>query len=253
MFLLPRPPALVPLGPFFVLAASVAGCCGASSTEQTTQRATNTSEPAQPRASEGASTRVLAENTPLRLVLPTPDLYREANDGFSVRLRVLNTSSREQYLDLASPTRVGPTHVGPLTTPERRIVDERRLPDEPLDDAGRERLWRARAEGSLTRLGAGESLDLYAPFHGREAAMFAVFATPWVFVSLDGYLDAIDSNGEVTRLSLAWNETRTRRDTDIVHPMPMALEERTCRRERRVLPRSGSTEWPLVVCVPSEH
>ena len=80
--------------------------------------------------------------------------------------------------------------------------------------------------------------------------MFMGFATPYVFVSLDGAIDVVDPDGVATRLSLAWTTERTSTDTDIVHRMPVVLAERDCRREREVQPRQGSPEWPVVTCRP---
>ncbi|MBK6808426.1 MAG: hypothetical protein IPG81_05890 [Sandaracinaceae bacterium] len=192
--------------------------------------------------------RVLATSPVARLLLPAKDLFREEGNTFSVRFRVSNLTNHSLHLDLASPTLVGPQQWGPLTTEARQVVDEMRHNVGELSVADREALRAALRAGTLTELPAGESLDVYVPFHGADAQMFMGFATPWVFVSLDGALDVVDPQGEATRLSLAWTDTRGNADTDIVHRMPVVLAERDCRRERSVQPRQGSPEWPVVYC-----
>lgn len=206
-----------------------------------------------PEGTEPEVARVLAVGSLVRLLLPTGTPYREAEDGFSVRLRVENASPEDVYLDLGAPTLVHPSQFGPLTTPEppstpaRLNIDERRLPADPLREADREALRQARRDGELTRLRRGESLDVYVPFHNTGARMFMGFATPWVFISLDGHLDALSESGETARVSLAWSDTRSSADTDIVLPMPVVLATRSCR-ERRIQPRGGSPEWPVITC-----
>jgi hypothetical protein len=195
-----------------------------------------------------AAPRVLATSPVARLLLPAEDLFREEGNTFSVRFRVENLTDQSLHLDLASPTLVGPQQWGPLTTPQRQVVDEMRHDVGELSAAEREALRAALRDGTLTELPAGESLDVYAPFHGADAQMFMGFATPWVFVSLDGALDVVTPAGETTRLSLAWTDARGNADTDIVHRMPVVLAERDCRRERSVLPRQGSPEWSVVYC-----
>jgi len=153
-------------------------------------------------------------------------------------------------VDLASPTLVGPQQWGPLSTEERQVVDESRHGLGELTGAERAALREAQLADRLTELPPGDSIDLYVPFHGTEARMFMGFATPYVFVSLDGAIDVVDPDGVATRLSLAWTTERTSTDTDIVHRMPVVLAERDCRREREVQPRQGSPEWPVVTCRP---
>jgi hypothetical protein len=194
------------------------------------------------------------------LVLPGQTFFREPDDGWSVRFRVENTSSQGVYLDLASPTLVYPNQFGPVLTSERLLVDERRLPDAPLSESERSALEARRAQGVLSPLSAGEQVDIYVPFHGRGAALFAGFATRQMFVSLDGCLDAVRADGVQERLALTWTEAqaagpsapprggRTQRDTDLVMSMPVPLGDRECRRPRRLVPRGGAAEWPVVVC-----
>jgi hypothetical protein len=181
------------------------------------------------------------------LLLPARAFFREARDGWSARFRVENRSPHTVYLDLGSPTLVRPNQFGPVTTPQRLLVDERRLADAPLTEQELAALHQARADGDLTRLRAGERLDVYVPFHGVGAVLFAGFATPHMFVSLDGYLDLLREDGGAERLSLAWSDTRTSDDTDVLLAMPVMLGDRDCR-ERRVAPRHGSPEWPVLLC-----
>lgn len=199
-------------------------------------------------APESAPPRVLATSPVARLLLPAEHLFREEGDTFSVRFRLENTSEHSLSVDLASPTLVGPQQWGPLTTPERQVVDETRHALGELTDADRAALREAQLADRLTELGPGDSIDLYVPFHGTGAYMFTGFATLYVFVSLDGAVDVVDPDGVATRLSLAWTNERTSSDTDIVHRMPVMLAERDCRRERTVQPRLGSSEWPVVFC-----
>jgi hypothetical protein len=166
-----------------------------------------------------------------------------------VRFRVENLTDQSLHLDLASPTLVGPQQWGPLTTEARQVVDEMRHDVGELSAAEREALRAALRAGTLTELPAGESLDVYAPFHGADAQMFMGFATP-VGVRQPGRRARRGGllQGEATRLSLAWTDARGNADTDIVHRMPVVLAERDCRRERSVLPRQGSPEWSVVYC-----
>jgi len=230
-----------------LLALAAAGCRGAGTAPAASEAPQVAAHP-ETTPSDEAQPRVLATSPVARLLLPAEDLFREEGDTFSVRFRVENLSDHSLYLDLASPTLVGPQQWGPLTTPQRRVVDERRHASTELTTADHDALRAALREGTLTELPAGESLDVYAPFHGTGAQMLMGFATPWVFVSLDGTLDVVDPQGEATRFSLAWTDERSTEDTDIVHPMPVVLADRDCRLERSVLPRQGSAEWPVVYC-----
>lgn len=225
--------------------------CGSSGGASTTSETASAGEGQETSATpEGAPPRVLAISPVARLLLPAEDLFREEGNTFSVRFRVENLTDHSLYLDLASPLLVHPQQWGPLTSRERQVVDESRLDPGELTVAERDALRAALREEALTELPARESLDVYVPFHGDGAQMFMGFATPWVFVSLDGALDVVDPEGEATRLSLAWNDQRGTADTDIVHAMPVVLAERDCRREREVQPRHGNPEWPVVHCRP---
>ena len=226
--------------------AATAGCGPAPTPHSTVEGApqtapgTSSEQPVQP-------ARVLASSASVRLLLPTDAFFREPSDGWSARFRVENRSPHTVYLDLAAPTLVHPNQYGAVTTPQRLLVDERHLLDEPLTDEELAALRATHADGDLTRLRAGEQLDVYVPFHGTGAALFAGFATQHMFVSLDGYLDMLTEDGSAERLSLAWSDTRTNDDTDVVLAMPVILGERDCR-ERRVVPRNGSPEWPVTTC-----
>ena len=199
-------------------------------------------------ALESAPPRVLATSPVARLLLPAEHLFREDGDTFSVRFRLENTSEHSLSVDLASPTLVGPQQWGPLSTEERQVVDESRHGLGELTGAERAALREAQLADRLTELPPGDSIDLYVPFHGTEARMFMGFATPYVFVSLDGAIDVVDPDGVATRLSLAWTTERTSTDTDIVHRMPVVLAERDCRRKHTLSPRQGRPEWPVVYC-----
>jgi len=231
-----------------LLLLAVPGCRSSGATPATTEISPTGADPETSSAPDSAPPRVLASGPVARLLLPAEDLFREEGDTFSVRFRVLNPTDQSLYLDLASPTLVGPQQWGPLTTELRQVVDETRHNVGELSAAEREALRNALRAETLTELPAGESLDVYVPFHGTGAQMFMGFATPWVFVSLDGALDVVDPAGEATRLSLAWTDERSWTDTDIVHRMPVVLAERDCRRERTVSPRQGRPEWPVVYC-----
>lgn len=231
-----------------LLALLSVGCRSTGSAPASAAPAGSAGDPPPASAPAEAAPRVLATSPVARLLLPAEDLFREEGNTFSVRFRVENLTDHPLYLDLASPTLVNPQQWGPLTTEARQVVDEMRHDVGELRPADREALRAALRAETLTELPAGESLDVYVPFHGDGAQMFMGFATPWVFVSLDGALDIVTPAGDATRLSLAWTETRGNADTDIVHRMPVVLAERDCRRERSVQPRQGSPEWPVVYC-----
>ena len=245
--------ALLTLMTLMALVALVGGCGAGHGTQGAEANA-------DPMESARVPARVLASSPSLRLlVLPGETFFREPDDGWSVRFRIENTSHQEVYLDLASPTLVYPNQFGPVLTAERLLVDERRLPDAPLSESERSALEARRAQGALSPLSACAQVDIYVPFHGRGAALFAGFATPQMFVSLDGYLDAVRADGVPERLALTWTDAqaagpsaprggRTQRDTDLVMSMPVLLGDRECRRPRRIVPRGGAAEWPVVVC-----
>ena len=230
-----------------LLALTDAGCAGRGQAGSTTGY--ETSAAPSEGANFGDSERVLTRAASLSLSLPDPAFYREADDGWSVRLRVRNEGDHALRLDLAAPTLVHPNQFGAQTDAERLLVDERRLTDAPPSEEELAALRHAAAEGDLYELRAGDALDLSVPFHGTGAMLFAGFATPYMYVSLDGFLDALHPDGSVERLSLAWGEGSSGSDTDLVMPMPVMLAERACR-ARRVSPRAGSDAWPVRVCRP---
>ena len=71
-----------------------------------------TQSPSASAAPDSAPPRVLAASPVARLLLPAEDLFREEGDTFSVRFRVENLTDHSLYLDLASPTLVGPDRHG---------------------------------------------------------------------------------------------------------------------------------------------
>lgn len=196
-------------------------------------------------AQDAPTAMVLGENALVRLTVADPALYEAADGVFGVHFRVQNRTDQDVRFDVSSADFVHPTQFGPL--PEgapRGTVDERRLSYAPIS-AREVPVSRA---GALPIVARGRTVDVFVPFRDRTHPP-DIFATPQMYVSLDGVVDAQAQDGREMRLSLAWRDGVGPAETDLVLQTSRIgrLRPPACDGETREIPR-GSEEPPIVLC-----